>query len=610
VKVATKAIAIGLAKNTADIALRESERRYTSLFGSALNIFYVHDFEGRILDANQAALDALGYTKDDFGKINFADLMSEEDAATARKRTMDLLEKGSVVGTEEYLLTGKDGKQVWVEADGAILYKDGKPYAMHGFARDITERKRGEEALKESESRYRSLFDRSPNWVFVYDFDGRILDANKAVLDAIGFGPEELGEISLADFFDPEQLAIAGDRMKYIIENGASKTFQEYRFRDKSGRMLWIEAEGSLLLRDGKPYAIHGIARDITERKLADKRLRRAFEEIQTLKEQLEAENVYLREEIESTRVHSNIVARSDEMKRVLETAEQVAVTSSTVLLQGETGTGKELLARAIHDMSPRKDKPMVAVNCAAMPSTLVENELFGREKGAYTGALTKQMGRFELANNSTIFLDEVGELSPEIQGKLLRVLQEGTFERLGSSVTITVDVRVIAATNRDLAVEVEEGRFREDLYYRLNVFPITIPPLREHPDDIPPLTWAFIKELGERMGKRIESIPRPSMEGLQSYAWPGNIRELRNVVERAMILSTGTALRAEVPRGPSRRKAATKTLQDIEKEHILSVLEKAEWRVRGEGGAAEILGLKPTTLESRIKKLRIQRDT
>jgi transcriptional regulator with GAF, ATPase, and Fis domain len=252
----------------------------------------------------------------------------------------------------------------------------------------------------------------------------------------------------------------------------------------------------------------------------------------------------------------------------------------------------------------------MVKVNCAALPSTLVESELFGREKGAYTGALTRQAGRFELADQSTIFLDEVSELPLELQAKLLRVLQDGEFERLGSSTTMKTDVRVIAATNRDLASEVRAGRFREDLFYRLNVFPISIPSLRDRPEDIPLLVWTFVREFELTMGKRIQNIPRGNLDGLLAYAWPGNIRELRNVIERAMIVSTGVTLRPEVPvGGPSEpRKSGSRRLEDVERQHIRTVLEQAKWRIRGPEGAASVLGLKPTTLEGRLVKLGIKR--
>ena len=288
--------------------------------------------------------------------------------------------------------------------------------------------------------------------------------------------------------------------------------------------------------------------------------------------------------------------------------AEQVAVTDSAVLLLGETGSGKELVARAIHKNSKRGSRPMVNVNCAALPASLVENELFGRERGAYTGALTREIGRFELANHSTIFLDEVGELPLELQAKLLRVLQEGEFERLGSSKTIHVDVRLIAATSRDLESAVREGKFREDLFYRLNVFPIRVPPLRERREDIPMLTWHFLKMLGSRMGRDVSSVRASTMKAFQAYAWPGNVRELRNVIERSLIIHQGTVFEADLPEGAGVSSVVGTKIEEVDRDHIFRILERTSWRVRGPGGAAEALGLKPTTLEARMKKLGIVR--
>jgi len=336
--------------------------------------------------------------------------------------------------------------------------------------------------------------------------------------------------------------------------------------------------------------------------------LRVRLEEIEVLKQQLEKENIYLREEIELQNVHEEIVGRSPAMKRILAQIEQVARTDSTVLIEGETGTGKELLARAVHRLSDRKDRSLVTVNCASLPPTLIESELFGREKGAYTGALTRMTGRFEVADGATMFLDEIGELPQAVQAKLLRVLEEGRFERLGSNKPLQVNVRIIAATNRDLARDVAEGKFRKDLYYRLNVFPIAVPPLRERPEDIPLLVWAFVRQFERKMGKRIDHIPRKSMEALQRCPWPGNARELRNVVEHAMIVSTGKTLDMQAPRTANFDNAASLSLADVERRHILSVLQKSNWRLTGPGGAADILGLKRTTLQSKMKKLGIKR--
>jgi formate hydrogenlyase transcriptional activator len=343
-------------------------------------------------------------------------------------------------------------------------------------------------------------------------------------------------------------------------------------------------------------------------RKRADEQLKRHVAEIEELKQRLERENIYLREEVELLVEHTEIVGQSLAMKRVLAQAEQVARTDSTVLILGETGTGKELLARAIHKMSARKDRPLITVNCASLPPTLIESELFGREKGAYTGAMTKMIGRFEISDQSTLFLDEIGELPLELQSKLLRVLEEGNFERLGSTKTLHVDVRIIAATNRGIDQEVKDGKFRRDLFYRLNVFPIVIPPLRERSEDIPLLVRAVVKEFQKRMGKEIESIPKKTMQALQSYSWPGNVRELRNVIEHAMILNKGETLEVELPKRVSSETEAAGNLEDMERRHMVAVLEETGWRIAGQGGAAEVLGLKRTTLQAKMKKLGIKR--
>ncbi|HTZ49381.1 MAG TPA: sigma 54-interacting transcriptional regulator [Verrucomicrobiae bacterium] len=343
-------------------------------------------------------------------------------------------------------------------------------------------------------------------------------------------------------------------------------------------------------------------------RKWADEELQRAMGQIRELKERLERENVYLQEEIKLEHSHAEVIGSGAGIRNVMKKVEQVASTDSAVLIVGETGTGKELVARAIHELSRRKEHAMVKVNCAALPATLIESELFGREKGAYTGALAREIGRFELADKSTLFLDEIGELPLELQPKLLRVLQEGDFERLGSAKTIHVDVRVIAATNRDLFAMMKAGKFREDLYYRLSVFPISLPPLRERAEDIPALTLHILNDLGRKMGRKVRGIHPSTMESFRRYSWPGNVRELRNIIERNLIVSDESVFRAEIMEAEAVNHPKTGRLEEMVVDHMKGVLQRTRWRVRGPGGAAEILGIKPTTLEARMKKLGLSR--
>jgi transcriptional regulator with GAF, ATPase, and Fis domain len=343
-------------------------------------------------------------------------------------------------------------------------------------------------------------------------------------------------------------------------------------------------------------------------RKQSDMRLDKAFTEIKQLKERLEADYLYLAEEIKLKHSYEDIIGKTNTIKQILVKVEQVAATDTTVLILGETGTGKGVLAETIHGMSKRKDRPLIKVNCAALTPSLIESELFGHEKGAFTGAGTRRVGRFEHAKGTTLFLDEVGELPPELQPKLLRVLHDGEFERVGGSTTIRTDARVIVATNRDLYKEVEEGRFRRDLWYRLSIFPILLPPLRERPEDIPAFLTLFVKKYSDKYGKQFDVIGQRAIEALQRYHWPGNIRELQNVVERAVITSTDRELRIEIPIFAEMRHDTNKTLQEVEREHIIRVLQDTDWTIEGKNGAAFRLKLNPGTLRFRMKKLNITR--
>jgi len=416
-----------------------------------------------------------------------------------------------------------------------------------------------------------------------------------------------------------EERELALRRNDEIFASGTDGVVQ-HRWCTKDGRLLWVEAHLSVIVDENKnPIGLRGVTLDITERKDAEEGLRNALIQVEQLKDRLQQENVYLREHVDLKEEFEEIIGDSEEIKYVLFKIQQVAPTDASVLIQGETGTGKELVARAIHNVSPRKDRPMVKINCAALPANLIESELFGHEKGAFTGAQTKKIGRFELADGATLFLDEIGELPLELQVKLLRVLQEGEFERLGSSQTRKVDVRIIAATNRDLKKEVQNGSFREDLWYRLNVFPITVPPLRQRKSDIALLVNFFVDHANRKLGRIVKTVSPQTMQSLQDYYWPGNVRELANIIERALINSNGTVLQladkldatglpAPVNGNGNGHHKPLCTLEDMERDHIRAVLDACEWRIEGGSGAAEVLGLNSSTLRSRMNKLGIKR--
>jgi len=461
--------------------------------------------------------------------------------------------------------------------------------------------------LREREKRFSDIADNALEWIWETNADGKYIFASPVVKKILGYEPEEMLDKHFYDLFHPEDRE---ELRKAAFEVFVRREpFREFVNRNthKSGKEVWLSTSAVPVFdEEGNIMGYRGADTDITERKQAEEALRKSYTEIERLKERLQAESEYLQAEIKLTHSHGEIVGESEAINKVLLQVEQVAPTESLVLITGKTGTGKELIARAIHNLSKRKDRVIVKVDCASLPATLVESELFGRQKGAYTGALTSQVGRFEVADGSTIFLDEIGELSPELQVKLLRVLQEGEFERLGSPKTIRVNVRVIAATNRDLSAEVRKGNFREDLYYRLNVFQIEVPPLRERLDDIPMLVWTFANEFAEKMGKKIQTVPKRTMEAFQRYHWPGNVRELRNVIENAVIISTSDILKVKLPQDPRGVTSPILTLKDAERQHITKVLERTNWRIKGPHGAAELLGLKPSTLYTRMNKLGI----
>ena len=492
---------------------------------------------------------------------------------------------------------------VWPEALISRLCLAGRVFA------GAVARRRADEALQASEQRFRTLADFCYDWDYWLAPDRRLIYVSPSCERITGYRPEEFiaDPDLLLRVVHPEDRS--GWEQHLRAEPTTGPKAMDFRIVSRSGEVCWIGHLCQPVFSSRGEYLGHRVSnRDITERKRSQLALEQAHREIQQLQQRLQHENLYLRAQALPMVFPSGIVGSSPALQQVLKKVEQVAKTNATVLVTGETGTGKELVASAIHELSSRRERVLVRVNCAALPPMLIESELFGRERGAYTGALTRQIGRFELADGATLFLDEVAELPLELQTKLLRVLQEGTFERLGSPKTIRVDVRVIAASNRELAGAIREGRFREDLFYRLNVFPILVPPLRERPGDVPDLVWAFVAEFGKSLGKTIDTIPQATMETLQRYHWPGNVRELRNVIERAVIVCEGSTLHIQLPAAPTAPRRPARTLEEVEREHIRDVLDTTRWRIRGPGGAAEILGLRPTTLESRMAKLSLYR--
>jgi chemotaxis protein methyltransferase CheR len=470
---------------------------------------------------------------------------------------------------------------------------------------------RAKAALRTSEERYLLALAGSTDGLWDWDLLSDSVFYSDRFREILGYSSQEFpGTIdSFRSRLHPEDAeAIWAAMQRHLQARVPYKV--EYRLRKKSGEYLWFLARGQAIWdTEGKAIRMCGSIQDITERKQAELNLETALSEIQELKEKLEVERAYLLEEIKLEYNYENIIGQSDGLKYVLYKVEQIAPGDTTVLVLGETGTGKELVARAIHGLSPRKDRALVKVNCATLPSNLIESELFGHEKGAFTGAHARQLGRFEVANGATLFLDEIGELPLELQPKLLRVIQDGEFERLGSSGTIKVDVRLIAATNRNLEEEVRRGRFREDLWYRLSIFPITVPPLRERMEDIALLVDFFVNKISKRLGKSIESIPVSVMNTLRDYPWPGNIRELENVLERAVINSSGPKLHLvdELKKPPKDLTTTQKTLEEVERDHIVRILEQTHWKVSGQNGAAETLGLNRSTLRARMRKLGIR---
>jgi formate hydrogenlyase transcriptional activator len=619
-----EAVANVLERRRAERELQESEARYRTTFEQApVGILNVA-LDGTLLRANQRFCELLGYSYEELVGKHFSEFTHPDDLqATAVLYERLLVDRRSIQSLEKRYM-GKDGREIWGHLTLSLLLDDaGDPQAFVATIEDVTARKQAEELLRSEAALRRShdTLQQRRALMVAASLDGmweweaatdQVLYSDRFA-ELLGYAATEIPQTM--DFFrsilhpdDAPPLWTAIDRhlrerLPYDVE---------CRLRTKSGRYRWFRTRGRVQ-RDpqGNPVWMAGALQDIHEQKTAEIDLRKALEEVERLSNQLRAENIYLQQEITSALGFDEIVGESQLLRNALTQVEHVAGTSASVLLLGETGTGKELLARAIHDRSPRKERPLVKVNLAALPSSLIESELFGHVKGAFTGAVSDKVGRFQLADGGTLFLDEIGELDADLQTKLLRVLQEGEFERLGSAETLRVDVRVVAATNRNLHRAMEEQKFRPDLYYRLAVFPIEVPPLRLRRDDIPLLVWHLITKKQARLGKIIRNVPPSVMQALIDYDWPGNIRELENVIERAMILSSGTTLNLPEPLRPVRqvpRSVVPTNRAKTDRARILAVLEACRWKIKGSGNAADRLGLNPSTLRYRMKILGIAR--
>jgi PAS domain S-box-containing protein len=601
--------------------LRKQKAHFEKLFELAPEAIVLRDIDNRVLRANREFAKLFGFTVEEALGRNISELIVPDGSWDESETLRESLKHGERVNAE-LTRKKKDGSQFVVSFVAAPVSVNGGPPEIYGIYRDITDRKRAEEALKRSQA-YLSEGQRlshTGSW------------ARSISTEEVYFSPESYRIFGFDPGMAKLNLETTLSRIHPEDRPGAEETIRN-AIRDASD----FESDYRIILEDGSIRHIHvlghpvknaagnlvefvGTHMDVTEQHRSRKALEDALVEISTLKEQLFQENVALRQEIDETSMFDDIVGKSNTLQKVLKELETVGPTDSTVLIYGETGTGKELIARAIHNLSSRRANAFVKVNCAAIPTGLLESELFGHEKGAFTGAISQRIGRFELAHQGTVFLDEIGEVPLELQPKLLRVLQEREFERLGSSRTLRTDARLIAATNRDLSAMVEEQKFRSDLFYRLNVFPLYVPALRERPEDVPLLVHHFAELFSRRMRKSIRTIPAETMSALMRYHWPGNVRELQNLIERAVILSNHGVLRVPAAELKARASAMPRSKESaatvrkrfraivpaLSREQILQALTEAGGQVGGSGGAAARLGLKRTTMIAHMKRLGI----
>ena len=558
------------------------------------------DKDANIFEVNKVACKKWGYSRKEFLQLSIFDInpnMSRDVWAA------HWAAKQKDTSTFESSHRRKDGIVFPVDITDIFVELNGVTYSC-AIIRDITARKETSRIERLSDFTVQKAGD-SIFWICP---KGGIKQVNENACNRYGYTKEEFLQMNIKELYRDES-AINLEKIFNQLRAERQIVFETEHYT-KTDKKVPVEISSHYIEFEDMEYTC-SMVRDIGERKQKEAALRGALLEIKELKEKLEAENNYLQEEIE---VHNNfgeIISNSPKFRVVLNQIEQVADTSSTVLITGESGTGKELVARALHQLSRRSNRPMIKVNCATLPANLIESELFGHEKGAFTGALSKKLGKFELADGGTLFLDEIGEMPIDLQSKLLRAIQEGEIERLGGQEVKKVDVRIITATNRDLSKEIEEGNFREDLFYRLNVFPIYNMPLRERKEDIPLLIRFFCEKLGAKLGKKITDIPQKVIDKLMLYDFPGNIRELENLIERAIITSRTKKLSLGDWFNPEKRRKKTvnfDSLENHQRNYIIEVLKHTNWRVSGEEGAAKLLGLRPTTLYSKLDRLGIKR--
>ncbi|HSN52544.1 MAG TPA: sigma 54-interacting transcriptional regulator [Woeseiaceae bacterium] len=590
---------------------------YQWLFRKAPVMATAIDKDGCYLDVNDAVERRLGYAREEMIGRKPLDFVTDETARRIQEEFRPALRRTGKLEKKPVSFVAKSGEVVDCMSDAIIEYDpEGRFVRTIAMYAEVTDQARA--AFK-----YRDLYRSTPAMLHTLDADGHIQTVTDHWLQKLGYTREEVLGRPITDFYsDADRRRFSGTRLAEAINRG-DFTNVDRQMVTKDGQVLDI-VMSSISHRDGRGNVDRLLvaSKDVTERKRAEHRLRRTLAENAHLREELEQERDYLREEVNVAMNQGRIVGTSPALRRMLKRVEAVAETPATVLLHGESGVGKELVAHAIHARSPRAEGPLVKVNCASIPKELFESEFFGHVKGAFTGAHRDRIGRFQLADGGTIFLDEVSEIPLESQSKLLRVLQESEFERVGDDVTRSVDVRVIAATNRDLERHIVDGKFREDLFYRLSVFPIEVPPLRERGDDVIQLAQDFLTSTCKDFGREPMTLTRGQANKLRAYDWPGNVRELKNVIERAVILSPGNVLRldaslpevtAEAP-GPAADASGDpgflteQEMREFQKKNTIRALEQAGWRVSGAGGAADLLGIKPTTLADRIRVLGIRK--